>query len=355
MAVAAEEAMKVGQALGAVSYGLAIQHEIQWGARAMPAVMATNSADQSLARFCVADRFARLGLVKLAEFADTADRAAGGISCAFGNRRARGALSYIAARSLPPAGSPLLQPPSGAVFFWVVRTAGPSSPACDGQKADRGPALSTYRPKIKPELRFAAQDEPIPIVEPPPAINENGAARRQPTQSRALAIEKLLNSAAKRRLRGLSRQGSQTSKSRERPASQRGRRRSTSTRLTKSSASQTAQGSPCSCSAQTLARGVKDSDEAPGPSSTGQFQTALTQPNRSRGGRTTKIYALTDELCRPIAFMLTSGHMADSTAGAQLRNGCRLAASSWRQGLRHPRDPPPDRGDRRKVVPQGVV
>ena len=33
----------------------------------MPAVMATNSADQSLARFCVADRFARFGLVKLAE------------------------------------------------------------------------------------------------------------------------------------------------------------------------------------------------------------------------------------------------------------------------------------------------
>ena len=52
--------------------------------------------------------------------------------------------------------------------------------------------MSTYRPKIKPELRFAAQDEPIPIVEPPPAINENRAARSQPTQSRALAIEKLL-------------------------------------------------------------------------------------------------------------------------------------------------------------------
>jgi two-component system, NarL family, nitrate/nitrite response regulator NarL len=52
--------------------------------------------------------------------------------------------------------------------------------------------LSTHRPKIKPELRFAAQDEPIPVVGPPPAINENGAARSQPTQSRALAIEKLL-------------------------------------------------------------------------------------------------------------------------------------------------------------------
>jgi transposase len=39
---------------------------------------------------------------------------------------------------------------------------------------------------------------------------------------------------------------------------------------------------------------------------------------RSRGGRTTKIHALTDELCRPIAFMLTGGQMADCTAGAQL-------------------------------------
>ena len=52
--------------------------------------------------------------------------------------------------------------------------------------------MSTHRPKIKTELRLAAQDEPIPIVEPPPAINENGAARSQPTQSRALAIGKLL-------------------------------------------------------------------------------------------------------------------------------------------------------------------
>jgi DNA-binding NarL/FixJ family response regulator len=52
--------------------------------------------------------------------------------------------------------------------------------------------LSTYRPKIKPELRVAGQDEAIPIVEPPAAINGNGAARNQPTQSRALAIEKLL-------------------------------------------------------------------------------------------------------------------------------------------------------------------
>ena len=37
---------------------------------------------------------------------------------------------------------------------------------------------------------------------------------------------------------------------------------------------------------------------------------------RSRGGRTTKIHALTDAFCRPIAFMLTGGHVADCKAGA---------------------------------------
>ncbi|PNG25610.1 IS5/IS1182 family transposase [Methylocella silvestris] len=39
---------------------------------------------------------------------------------------------------------------------------------------------------------------------------------------------------------------------------------------------------------------------------------------RSRGGRTTKIHALTDANCRPIAFILTGGNVADCTAGAQL-------------------------------------
>jgi len=39
---------------------------------------------------------------------------------------------------------------------------------------------------------------------------------------------------------------------------------------------------------------------------------------RSRGGRTTKIHALTDAKCRPIAFLLTGGHVADCTAGALL-------------------------------------
>lgn len=36
---------------------------------------------------------------------------------------------------------------------------------------------------------------------------------------------------------------------------------------------------------------------------------------RSRGGRATKIHALTDGLCRPIAFLLTGGQVGDCTAG----------------------------------------
>jgi transposase len=39
---------------------------------------------------------------------------------------------------------------------------------------------------------------------------------------------------------------------------------------------------------------------------------------RSRGGRTTKIHALTDAQCRPLAFMLTGGQVADCTAAATL-------------------------------------
>ncbi|MGR7996924.1 IS5 family transposase [Xanthobacter sp. ZOL 2024] len=39
---------------------------------------------------------------------------------------------------------------------------------------------------------------------------------------------------------------------------------------------------------------------------------------RSRGGRTTKIHALTDRKCRPIAFLLTGGQVADCTAAATL-------------------------------------
>jgi transposase len=35
---------------------------------------------------------------------------------------------------------------------------------------------------------------------------------------------------------------------------------------------------------------------------------------RSRGGHTTKIHALTDAECRPVAFLLTGGHIADCTA-----------------------------------------
>jgi len=39
---------------------------------------------------------------------------------------------------------------------------------------------------------------------------------------------------------------------------------------------------------------------------------------RSRGGRTTKIHALTDVLCRPIVFLLTGGQVADCTAADTL-------------------------------------
>jgi len=39
---------------------------------------------------------------------------------------------------------------------------------------------------------------------------------------------------------------------------------------------------------------------------------------RSRGGRTTKIHALTDGDCRPLAFLLTGGNVADCTAADDL-------------------------------------
>ena len=39
---------------------------------------------------------------------------------------------------------------------------------------------------------------------------------------------------------------------------------------------------------------------------------------RSRAGSTTKIHALTNKVCRPIAFMLTGGQIADCTAGELL-------------------------------------
>jgi transposase len=39
---------------------------------------------------------------------------------------------------------------------------------------------------------------------------------------------------------------------------------------------------------------------------------------RSRGGRTTKIHALTDHVCRPVAFLLTGGQVADCTAADTL-------------------------------------
>jgi transposase len=39
---------------------------------------------------------------------------------------------------------------------------------------------------------------------------------------------------------------------------------------------------------------------------------------RSRGGRTTKIHALTDKDCRPVAFLLTGGQVADCVAADTL-------------------------------------
>ena len=48
---------------------------------------------------------------------------------------------------------------------------------------------------------------------------------------------------------------------------------------------------------------------------------------RSRGGRTTKIHALTDANCRPIAFMLTGGNVADCVAGAELSPSFRRVKS----------------------------
>ena len=47
----------------------------------------------------------------------------------------------------------------------------------------------------------------------------------------------------------------------------------------------------------------------------GEHQQAI---GRSRGGRTTKIHALTDAECRPVAFLLTGDQIADCSAGAVL-------------------------------------
>ena len=51
---------------------------------------------------------------------------------------------------------------------------------------------------------------------------------------------------------------------------------------------------------------------------------------RSRGGRTTKIHALTDGDCRPLAFLLTGGNVADCTAAEVLLE--RLPATSILHG-----------------------
>ena len=61
-----------------------------------------------------------------------------------------------------------------------------------------------------------------------------------------------------------------------------------------------ADGSQCSFSRIAAPRVVK-----------GELSQAI---GRSRGGRTTKIHALTDRFCRPIAFLLTGGQVADCVA-----------------------------------------
>ncbi len=59
----------------------------------------------------------------------------------------------------------------------------------------------------------------------------------------------------------------------------------------------------------------------------GEHQQAI---GRSRGGRTTKIHALTDAECRPVAFLLTGGQIADCTAGAVLLAAATGAAfAAW--------------------------
>jgi transposase len=47
---------------------------------------------------------------------------------------------------------------------------------------------------------------------------------------------------------------------------------------------------------------------------------------RSRGGRTTKVHALTDRFCRPLAFLLTGGQVADWTAADALLDQMPAAA-----------------------------
>ena len=53
----------------------------------------------------------------------------------------------------------------------------------------------------------------------------------------------------------------------------------------------------------------------------GRKRGELTQAiGRSRGGRSTKTHALTDRFCRPLAFLLTGGHVADCKAADLLLN-----------------------------------
>ena len=46
----------------------------------------------------------------------------------------------------------------------------------------------------------------------------------------------------------------------------------------------------------------------------GKGRSAITRSAGRRGGRTTEIHALTDTACRPVAFLLTGGQVADCIA-----------------------------------------
>ena len=75
-----------------------------------------------------------------------------------------------------------------------------------------------------------------------------------------------------------------------------------------------------------------------------QYHVAL--PARSRGGRTTKIHALTDACCRPIAFLLTGGQMADCTGADSLLDRPLAAEFPHGDKVRQRRRPPEDREQR---------
>jgi transposase len=65
---------------------------------------------------------------------------------------------------------------------------------------------------------------------------------------------------------------------------------------------------------------------------------------RRLAARTTKVHALTDRFCRPLAFLLTGGQVADCTAADALLDQMAAAViAERRQGVRQRRPPPQNR------------